>query len=239
MDLDGLEQVASDPSTRMMILCNPHNPVGRVWRREELLSVAEICAAHSVFLISDEIHADITFGSATFVPFAEAASGTGVRWAATHGPIKTFGLAGVCDSLIVSDDNEVIEIFAKVSSQLHLSRNNVFGIAAFQAAYRSDGSWLDNLLDLLVANVQLLRDGLPDGIGMIQPEGTYLAWLDFRALGMDVPELANWLPTQAHLALSPGHWFGREGAGFARMTIATPTEVLSDAIGRLTAATTA
>ena len=236
MDLDGLEEVASDASTRMMILCNPHNPVGRVWTREELVSVAEICAANDVFVISDEIHADITLGSARFVPFGEVASGTGVRWAATHGPIKTFGLAGVCDSLIVSDDDEVIDLFGKTSSRLHLTRNNVFGIAAFQAAYRSDGSWLDSFLDLLETNVELLREGLPDGVGLVKPEGTYLAWLDFRELEMDVPELARWLPAQAHLALSPGHWFGREGAGFARMTIAAPTAVITDAIERLTIA---
>jgi cystathionine beta-lyase len=236
MDLDGLESVASEASTKMMILCNPHNPVGRVWNSEELLSVADICAANDVFVISDEIHADITLGAAVFTPFAQVASGTDVRWAATHGPIKTFGLAGVCDSLIISDDGEVIETFGHQSSQLHLTRNNVFGIAAFQAAYHSGSAWLDQFLDLIEANVVLLRADLPDGIDLIQPEGTYLAWLDFRKLGMDVPELASWLPIQAHLALSPGHWFGREGAGFARMTIAAPIEVIGSAIERLTVA---
>ncbi|MCL1601575.1 MAG: aminotransferase class I/II-fold pyridoxal phosphate-dependent enzyme, partial [Actinomycetia bacterium] len=236
MDIEGLESVASDPSTKMMILCNPHNPVGRVWTPEELSSVAEICAENDVFVISDEIHADITFASLPFTPFGKVATGTGVRWAATHGPIKTFGLAGVCDSIIVSDSDEVIETFGKKSSQLHLSRNNVFGIAAFEAAYRSGGSWLDRFLDLLEVNVQLLRDGLPDGIELVAPEGTYLAWLDFRDLGMDVPELAEWLPSRAHLALSPGHWFGREGAGFARMTIAVPSAVIADATERLTIA---
>jgi cystathionine beta-lyase len=236
MDLEGLRAVASDESTKMMILCNPHNPVGRVWTPEELSSVAEICAAHDVFVISDEIHADITIGSAVFTPFERVAAGTGVRWAATHGPIKTFGLAGVCDSLIISDDDAVIETFGKKSSQLHLSRNNVFGVAAFQAAYSSGGTWLDGFLALLEANVDLLQNGLPGGIDLIQPQGTYLAWLDFRQLGMDVPTLAEWLPAQAHLALSPGHWFGREGAGFARMTIAAPTVVIADAVERLTIA---
>jgi cystathionine beta-lyase len=220
----------------MLILCNPQNPVGRVWTRDELLSVADICAANDVFVISDEIHADITLGAAVFTPFAQVASGTAVRWAATHGPIKTFGLAGVCDSLIISDDGEIIETFGQKSSQLHLTRNNVFGIAAFQAAYHSGGAWLDQFLHLIEANVVLLRADLPDEIDLIQPEGTYLAWLDFRKLGMDVPELASWLPTQAHLALSPGHWFGREGAGFARMTIAAPIEVIGEAIERLTVA---
>jgi cystathionine beta-lyase len=236
MDLQGLESVASDPSTKLMILCNPHNPVGRVWSCEELVSVAEICAANDVFVLSDEIHADITLQSTTFTPFAKVASSVDVKWAATHGPIKTFGLAGVCDSLIISDDDEIIETFGKKSSQLHLTRNNVFGIAAFGAAYRSGGPWLDGFLDLIEVNVELLRDGLPEGIDLVLPEGTYLAWLDFRELGMDVPELADWLPTQAHLALSPGHWFGREGAGFARMTIAAPTAAIADAIERLTMA---
>ena len=238
MDLDGLESAASDASTRMMILCNPHNPVGRVWKNEELVSVAEICAANDVFVLSDEIHADITLPPASFTPFARAAASTGVQWAATHGPIKTFGLAGVCDSLIVAEDEEIINAFETMSSQLHLSRNNVFGIVAFQAAYQDGGSWLDGFIHLIASNAELLRENLPDGIDLVQPEGTYLAWLDFRQLGLGVPELASWLPTQAHLALSPGHWFGREGAGFARMTIAAPTAVISDAIDRLTIACT-
>ena len=236
MDLENLQSVASDPSTRMMILCNPHNPVGRVWTKPELTAVAEICAANDVFIVSDEIHADITLPSSVFAPFAEVAGNTGVRWAATHGPIKTFGLAGICDSLIVTDAEEIVELFGERSSQLHLTRNNVFGIAAFTAAYSSGGPWLDSFLDLIADNVALLRDSLPDGIDLILPEGTYLAWLDFRRLEMDVPELARWLPSEAHLALSPGHWFGREGAGFARMTIATSTEVIGEAIERLTVA---
>jgi cystathionine beta-lyase len=238
MDLDGLESAASEASTRMMILCNPHNPVGRVWKNEELVSVAEICAANDVFVLSDEIHADITLPPASFTPFARAAASTGVQWAATHGPIKTFGLAGVCDSLVVAEDEEIINAFETKSSQLHLTRNNVFGIVAFQAAYQNGGSWLDGFIDLIASNAELLRENLPDGIDLVQPEGTYLAWLDFRQLGLGVPELASWLPTQAHLALSPGHWFGREGAGFARMTIAAPTAVISDAIDRLTIACT-
>lgn len=238
MDLDDLESVASDPLTRLMILCNPHNPVGRVWTRQELAAVAHICAANGVFVISDEIHADITLRPAVFTPFAMVAADTDVRWAATHGPIKTFGLAGVCDSLIVSDDETIIEVFGTTSSQLHLTRNNVFGVAAFEAAYTNGGPWLDGFLDLIAANVELLRDGLPSEIDLVEPQGTYLAWLDFRRLGMDVPELAEWLPSEARLALSPGHWFGREGAGFARMTIAASTDVIVDALERLALAST-
>lgn len=233
MNLDDLAKKAADPTTRALILCSPHNPVGRVWTVEELEAIAAICARHDVFVIADEIHADLTLPPATFVPFAEVANGTGVSWAALHGPIKTFGLAGVCDTLVVTDDDRVAKLFETRSSQLHLTRNNVFGLAAFEAAYRSGASWLDDMLELVQANQALLDAELPDGIEVAHLEGTYLAWLDFRSLRMDARELASWLAESARLGLSPGHWFGREGAGFARMTIAAPPEQIEDAIARL------
>jgi cystathionine beta-lyase len=235
LDLDGLAAAAAEPSTRALILCNPHNPVGRVWTGEELSGVAEICARHDVLVIADEIHADLALPPNRFTPFARAAAGSGVAWAATHGPIKTFGLAGVCDTLVVTDNEAIAESFLKRSSQLHLTRNNVFAVTAFQAAYRTGAAWLDGLLELVDHNFGLLRTRLPDGIELIEPEGTYLAWLDFRPLGMEVPELVEWL-TSAGLALSPGHWFGREGAGFGRMTVAVPSEQIEDAMSRLTRA---
>ena len=234
MNLDDLETKVADPNTRMMILCNPHNPVGRVWTHDELADVAAICARHDVFVVADEIHADLAIPPFRFTPFASVAAASGVSWAATHGPIKTFGLAGVCDTLLVTGDADVSKLFRTRSSQLHLTRNNVFGVAAFEAGYRTGAEWLDQLLALVSSNVDLLREGLPPGIGIIKPEGTYLGWIDFRGLGMDVPELSRWLAGSAHLALSPGHWFGREGAGFARMTIATPPAQIKDSIARLT-----
>jgi cystathionine beta-lyase len=236
MDLDDLAAKAADPANRMMILCNPHNPVGRVWTADELAAVADICAANDVFVIADEIHGDLALPPARFVPFATVAGGSGISWAAIHGPIKTFGLAGVCDTLLVTDEEDLAKLFRTRSSQLHLTRNNVFGIAAFQAGYQHGGPWLDDFLELITGNIELLQHRLPTGIAMAEHEGTYLAWLDFRALGMDVPKLAKWLPSSAGLALSPGHWFGREGAGFARMTIAAPSAQIEEAIDRLTAA---
>ncbi|MEN8238492.1 MAG: aminotransferase class I/II-fold pyridoxal phosphate-dependent enzyme, partial [Actinomycetota bacterium] len=236
MDLDELERLASEPTTTAMIVCNPHNPVGRVWTSEELHAVAETCASHGVFVVADEIHADIMLDDSVFTPFAVAAAGTGVRWAALHGAIKTFGLAGVADSLIVTDDEELTESYKAMSSRLHLTRNNVFALAAIETAYREGGPWLDSMLGQVARNVAALHDGLPDPVGLIMPEGTYLAWLDFRGLGMDVPELTQWLPHKARLALSPGHWFGREGAGFARMSIAVGRDVIDEAIHRISVA---
>ncbi len=236
MDLDDLAAKTADPTTKVMILCNPHNPVGRVWDADELAEVADICAQNDVFVLADEIHADLALPPFRFTPFASVATGSDVSWAATHGPIKTFGLAGVSDTLLVTADDDVARRFRLRSSQLHLTRNSVFGIAAFEAAYRTGADWLDGLLALVASNVALLRDGLPPGIGIVEPEGTYLAWLDFRDLNMDVPQLARWLGESAHVALSPGHWFGRQGAGFARMTVAAPSEQIEDAIARLTGA---
>ena len=233
LDLDDLAGKASDPATRAMILCNPHNPVGRVWTVGELEAIATICARHDVFVIADEIHADLTLRPAAFVPFAVVANGTSVSWAALHGPIKTFGLAGVCDTVVITDDDRAATLFEIRSSQLHLTRNNVFGLAAFEAAYSNGAPWLDDMLDLVGANNELLGAQLPDGIEITHLEGTYLAWLDFRGLGMDAQELAEWLAVSARLGLSPGHWFGREGAGFARMTIAAPIEQIEEAISRL------
>jgi len=233
MDLDDLAEKTAEPGTRLMILCNPHNPVGRVWTADELSAVAEICARNDVAVISDEIHADLVLAGHRFVPFATVALTSGVRWAATHGPLKTFGLAGVCDTLLLSDDETILDGFAAASNRLHLTRNNVFGLAAFTAAYRHGGAWLDELLRLVAGNAELLRVGLPEGVGVMPVEGTYLAWLDLRGLGLDVPELVRWLVDEARLAVSPGHWFGRQGAGFARLTIAVPTSVVEEAIERI------
>ena len=236
MDPADLEAKAAEPTTRMMILCNPHNPVGRVWTADELTAAAEICARHDVVIVADEIHADLALPGVRFTPFASVAAETGVRWAATHGPIKTFGLAGLCDTLLITDDTELAEIFRRRSSQLHLTRNNIFAVAAFTAAYGTDGTWLDGLMARVERNLAFLRDGLPEPITLVEPEGTFLAWLDFRDLGLDVPGLASWLAGQARLALSPGHWFGREGAGFGRVTVAAPREWIEEAAARLAGA---
>jgi cystathionine beta-lyase len=235
IDVDDLEAKAADPANKVLILCNPHNPVGRLWTKSDLKTVAEICGANDVFVIADEIHADLALPPYSFTPFGSAVAGSGVSWAATHGPIKTFGLAGICDTLLVTDDDRLTDSFRATSSRLHLTRNNVFAMTAFETAYRTGGGWLDGLLELVAGNVDLLNNHLPAGIELVQPEATYLAWLDFRQLSLEVPELAQWIAS-AGLALSPGHWFGREGAGFARMTIAAPRHHIEDAISRLTEA---
>lgn len=236
MDIDGLRALAANPKNSFMLLCNPHNPVGRAWTREELRQVAEVCAEGGVFVLADEIHGDLVLPPHQFTPFAKAAEGTDVKWASTHGPIKTFGVAGIADTLLVTGDAEIAVAFQAVCQRLHLKRNNVFSLAATRAGYRDGDAWLDDFLQRIRENAERLEAGLPGGVALMPIEATYLAWLDFRELGMEAPELASWLVSEAGLALSPGHWFGREGAGFARMTIAVEEHVLVDAIGRLRSA---
>ena len=233
MGFESLEKSASDPMVRVLVLCNPHNPVGRAWSLDELRLVAKICSRHDVMVISDEIHCDIMLHGLDFVPFADAANGISVRWAALHGPIKTFGVAGLCDTLMITDDDEIAKEFERRCDVMSLNRNNVFGLAAFHAGYNSGSEWLDGFIDQIESNFDYVRNNLPNGIELIEPEATYLAWLDFSELGMDVPKLTNWLVAEANIAVSPGHWFGREGAGFARMTIAVEREVLEEAMRRL------
>ena len=233
-DLVGLEESVADPSCRALILCNPHNPVGRSWTGDELRAVAEVCAANGVFVIADEIHADLTLPGHAFAPFAEVAPEGG--WAALHGPIKTFGLAGVCDSLLVTSDSSVVDDYRAMSSRLHLTRNQVFSLTAFEAAYTRGGPWVDELLALVQRNHAALVRGLPVEIAVTPLEATYLGWLDLRGLGLEVPEIVDWLGTKARVAMSPGHWFGREGAGFARMTLAVPEDWIAEAIERISSA---
>jgi cystathionine beta-lyase len=138
----------------------------------------------------------------------------------------------VCDTILITDNDDVATRFKAVSDRLHLTRNNVFAIAAFEAAYREGGTWLDGLLERIASNLGRLRAGLTSDIRVMPMQATYLAWLDFRRLGLDVPELAQRLAAGG-VALSPGHWFGREGAGFARISIAVDPETIDEAIHRL------
>lgn len=231
MDFEGLAELAARPEARMLILCNPHNPVGRAWSLAELENLAAICSEHEVFVVADEIHADLTLGTHSFVPFATAVPDE-QRWAATHGPNKSFGLGGLADSVLIAADS-VTERFRALSSRLQLSRGNVLSSVATSAAYQHGDDWLDELLALTESNVELLVDRLPDELALLPTEATYLGWLDFRELGLPAPDLQRWLVESARLALSPGHWFGREGSGFARMTLAAPSAVVAQAADQL------
>ena len=235
MDFSGLEKLASDPNNKLLILCNPHNPIGRVWSRDELMQLADICIKHGVFIVADEIHGDISYNS-KYTPLASLSTAVMNNTATCISPIKSFNLAGVGNSMIVIADEERRKICAGWYSRMEINRNNVFTNAAMLAAYTKGGPWLDSVIEYLQGNIDEVRNTLRDcqhGIHLVEPDGTFLIWLDFRKLGLDARQLAEFLSKDAQMAVNPGHWFGREGAGFARVNIACPRQVLQAALGQL------
>jgi len=236
MDYADLEAKAADPSTKVLILCNPHNPVGRVWSEEELARVAEICGRHGVFVVSDEIHGDFAFPPRRYVPFLTVAAGSGANAAACLSPAKTFNVAGMVDALVAIPDSEQRASFQTFVRRYFMAKTNVLTTAVVEAAYAGGAAWLDEAVAYVQGNVALVREHLAAhdlDVSMIEPEGTFLLWLDFRELGLDAKELERFLAREAGLALAQGYWFGREGAGFARMTVGCPRSTVRVALARL------
>ncbi len=236
MDFEDLEQKASEPRTRMLILCNPHNPVGRVWSRDELQRVAEICKRHQVLIIADEIHSDIVYPGHKYIPFASLSEQVAQQSFSCISPAKTFNIASVTDAMIVIGNEQYRQQYKNFVGRYLFHKNNAFSTVAMEAAYRHGAQWLDELLVYLQANLDYLENYLRDNIPqvkLIKTEGTFLAWLDFRALGIETKALEKFIAQEAHIAINPGYWFGRQGAGFARMTIACPRAMLTEGLSRL------
>jgi len=235
IDFDHLEQVAAAAHNRILILCNPHNPIGRVWSKSDLLRLSEICAANGVFVIADEIHGDITYG-ATYTPLASVSETSRLNCATCISPVKSFNLAGVANSMIVIGDEARRQPCRDWYSRNEINKNNVFTTAAMLAAYTEGAPWLERVNAYLAENVDALRDFLQQKIptvALVQPRGTFLVWLDLRGLGLDARQLEQFLAGPARMATNPGHWFGREGAGFARINIACPRSSLLRALRQL------
>jgi len=236
MDFEDLEEKAADPRSKILIICNPHNPVGRVWTKDELAQAGEICRQHNVLVISDEIHGDIVYNPHHFTPFASISDGLAQTSVACLSPAKTFNIAGVVDAMAIIANEQYRQEFHDFAHRYQINKTNVFASAAIEAAYGQSGEWLDGLLTYLESNIGFLRSFLQEylpQIKLVEPEGTYLVWLDFRALGLDAKKLDRFLAQEAGIALNPGYWFGREGAGYARMNIACPQSILRDALLRL------
>jgi cysteine-S-conjugate beta-lyase len=234
IDFDRLE-AAIGARTRMMLLCNPHNPVGRVFRRDELLRIAEICLRRGLVICADEIHGELTFSGQRHVPIASLDAEIAARTITLMAPSKTFNLPGLKCSVAVIPNAALREKF--VAAQLDLVRAvNVLGYTAALAAYRDGQPWLDALLAYLEANrdfvVEYVRTKLP-GVGTAPPEATYLAWLDCRDANLPDGDPYTFFLDEARVALNDGRTFGRGGAGFVRLNFACPRSVLADALDRM------
>jgi cystathionine beta-lyase len=236
MDFEDLKSKAADPNSKILILCNPHNPVGRVWTEPELDQVAAICEQHDVFVIADEIHGDFAFTPHRYIPYLTVSESAAQHAAACISPGKTFNIAGMVDAITIMPNETHRHKFHEVAHRYQINKVNVFTSVAIEAAYRGGADWLDALLVYLQGNVELIRGFLEENastVSLIEPEGTFLVWLDFRELGLDVKALGKFLAEEAKIALSPGYWFGREGAGFARMTIGCPRSTIKRSLDNL------
>ena len=235
MDFDDLERKAARPSTRMIYLCNPHNPVGRVWRADELRRLGDICARHDILVVSDEIHGDLAFSGHRYTPFAALGPEYAANAITCLSPAKSFNIASCCSAFTVIADDARRTAFQAENSRLTVNKNNAFANAAMEAAYRDGGPWLDAVLAYLQKNVGLVRDRLKEipGVALIEPEGTFLLWLDFRELGLRPDDLTAFLRGRAKWAVTRGPAFGTEGAGFARLNIGCPRPKLETALDRL------
>jgi cystathionine beta-lyase len=235
MNVEDLEQKASDQSTTMIYLCNPHNPVGRVWTRDELQALGDICARHGVLVVADEMHGDLVFSGRRYTPFASLGPTYAANCVTCLSPAKSFNIASCCSAFTVIADDDRRKAFQLENSRLTVNKNNAFASVAMEAAYRHGGPWLDAVLAYLEGNVALVRDrlkGVPT-VELIEPDGTFLLWLDFRKLGLQPDDLTAFLRNKVGWAVTRGQAFGLEGTGFARLNIACPRAKLDAALVRL------
>lgn len=238
MDFEGLEACAADPRTKMLFLCNPHNPVARVWSKEDLARLGAICRQHGVLVVADEIHGDITFAGHAYTPFATVSEADALNSITCLSPAKSFNIAACCGAFTIVPDEGRRHAFKAENSRLTVNKNNAFASVAMEAAYRQGGPWLDAAVSYIEGNLALVQARLNDipEVTLITPEGTFLLWLDFRALGLAQDDLTRFLRTEAGWAITRGIAFGEAGKGFGRLNIACPRARLDQALDGLDAA---
>lgn len=225
---------AITPETRLFVLCNPHNPVGRVFRREELERMSEVCLRHGITICSDEIHSDLVFRGHQHVPVAALDPEIAQHTITLIAPSKTYNLPGLQCAIAIVQNPELRERYRRAGQGL-VSWVNLMGLVAAQAAYREGQDWLDQLLPYLEANRDYLYDYVGrelSGITMPRPEGTYLAWLDCRNAGIEGNPFAFFLK-KARVALSDGTTFGTGGEGFVRLSFGCPRALLVEGLERM------
>lgn len=236
IDFKDLEEKLSNPKNKLLLLCSPHNPVGRVWTKEELRKIYDLCQQYKVDVLSDEIHNDVVFGGHKHTVFASLGAPVCKQSVTFMAASKTFNIAGLNFSYIIVPCPRRRALIQKEINRLHINRNNLFGVLATEAAYQEGETWLDALLPYIEKNadtlVQFVETRLA-GVKVHKPEGTYLAWLDFREYFTNVKELEHFLVYTAKVGLNPGKNFGKQGEGFARINLATQRSVLLEALERI------
>ena len=243
MDYQDLEsKFQHDKTTRTthsrvkaMILCNPQNPIGRLWSREEIVRAGEIVIRNGALMISDEIHCEILYKGYNHTPFAAISGEFEQNSITCMAPSKTFNLAGLHASTIIIPNKKLRDSFIDQMTGI-VPGPNVFGLVAMEAAYLYGDEWLEQLLDYLEGNLKITEEYFAKRIPkikVIKPQGTYLVWLDCRKLGMDNPKLSSFMKEKARVGFDDGFLFGAAGSGFERMNIACPRPLLNEALTRI------
>ena len=236
VDYEDLERCAADPRVKVMLLCNPHNPTGRVWRREELVRIGEICLRHGVTVIADEIHGELVLPGHRYTPFASISEEFLRHSVTCTSPSKAFNIAGLQIANIICADAGLRAGIDRAININEVCDVNPFGVIATQAAYNEGEEWLDRLLEYLQANYlymrEFCREHLP-AFPLTVLEGTYLVWMDCRKLGLSSEELEQRLIAEACLWLNAGTMYGAEGEGFMRWNIACPRATLAEGLRRM------
>lgn len=236
MDFDDLERKIKNNNVKIFLLCNPHNPVGRVWTIEELTRVGNLCLKYNVKVVSDEIHADFVYPGYKHTNFASINDEFANISVTATAPSKTFNIAGLQISNIFIPNQTLRREFKKLIAATGYSQVNTLGLVACQAAYEEGNEWLLELKDYLKGNLDYVRHFISSRIPqvkLIEPEGTYLIWLDFRELGMSKEELSDLIVNKAKLWLDDGSIFGEYGIGYQRVNIACPRIILKQALEQL------
>ena len=236
IDFEKMERMILEEGVKALIFCNPHNPVGRVWTREELEAIAEVCADDNVIVLSDEIHADLTLPPRQHLPFpmvSEKARNNSVTFMS---PSKAFNMPGVSASHTVIFNEGLRARFEAYLESCELNGGHVFAFPAVEAAYSNGTEWLEQLLSYIQGNIDYVTDYIHTHmpkIKVIVPMASYLVWLDCRDLKLSQEALNDWFVSKAHLALNDGKTFGKEGIGFMRMNIGSPRSILEQAMKQL------
>lgn len=236
MDYRDMEKKIQKENVKLLLLCNPHNPVGRVYTREELTHLGEICERNQVLIFSDEIHSDLILNGHKHVPIASLSSPISRITMTGIAPSKTFNLAGLQAASVICENKKMLESFEAVIQMNAVHFPNIFGLEAYKAAYTKGEEYLEQLLTYLENNLNYCKEFFKDRLAplkLTELEGTYLLWIDCRELGLTQCELETFMEERAHIALDSGTWFGEMGNGYMRMNIACPRTILEQALEQL------
>ncbi len=236
IDFELFEQQASNEDTKLFILCSPHNPVGRVWTRDELLKIQAICSKHNVLVLADEIHSDLALFGNEHIPFASINELAAMNSISFMAPSKTFNIAGFSTSYVVTANNKLLEGYRKTQNRLQLHMGHLFSGVALTAAYNYGREWLGGLTSYLEDNIlfieNYLKEHLPE-LNFFRPEATYLMWVNFKAWNMTQKELKSFLIDKAKVGLNDGISFGNEGEGYMRLNVASPRVIIEKALNQI------